>query len=171
MLIASGQHNLLYERDWIMESIKTYLISVTASAVICSGIISLVGEKGSPITRLLVGIFMTCTILSPLVDIKLENLEYITEGILLEANDAVSVGKNMAATDSRKFITEQYEAYILDKASSLHADVTVSIHLEETGLIDSITIRGQISPYAKAELTKYLTNELGIPEEDQNWTE
>ncbi len=157
-----------------MEAMKTYLISVTSVAIICGGVLALVGNKGSTATilRLLTGIFMTYTILNPLVDINLNNLEYISEEFVSEANNAVSTGKYMAASEKNKFIIDKYKAYILDKASSLNADLKIDIRLDDqTGLVSNIVLEGAISPFAKKELTNYLTDDLGIPGEVQNWME
>lgn len=156
----------------MMDAIKSYLLSVTAAAVICGAVLTLTSKKdmSSTMIRLLTGIFMTYTILSPLIDINLGNLEYISEVIVEDAEDAISHGKKIASREASEYIKTNLEAYILDKASSMQVNLDAEIFYDhDNGVINGVVLEGNVSPYAKETLASYIADELGIPREDQTW--
>lgn len=156
-----------------MEHIKEYLLSVTIAAIICSLITSLVGNKGafSAVVRTLCGIFLALTALSPLIDLKLDDISSYFREFGLEADSAAAAGSVMADEASAAIIKSELEAYILDKASALGVSISVDVKLDNTGtpLPVSATLSGSVSPYAKKQLQEVIANELGIPEERQIW--
>lgn len=156
-----------------MEHIREYLISVTAAALLCGLIQSMAGEKGSAagILRLVCGIFLALTVVRPVAQIKLEEFSLLTSDIMQEAENAAAEGEDYAKRALSRHITEQTEEYILDKARSYGAELSVDVTLGdgEEPIPVAVTITGQFSPYAKAQLSAQIESELNIPEEDQKW--
>jgi hypothetical protein len=68
-------------------------------------------------------------------------------------------------------IIQQTQAYILDKARSLDAELTVEVFLGDGTIPVPIGVRleGNISPYARKLLSQMLQDDLGIPAEEQIW--
>lgn len=155
-----------------MEAIREYLIGITAAAVICGIAVKLTG-KGLPgsAVRLMAGVFMALTVVSPLVSIKLEGLTDFALDIQSDADAIVSQGESFSKEAVREIISEQAGAYILDKAESLglHLTVEVAVSEDEYPVPCGVTLRGDISPYAKSVLSDYIEGNLGIPAEEQQW--
>ena len=174
MYFAFDQHHLFYERDGIMSSVGEYLLRILCVAILCGIVSEIMGKKGisSSLIRLLCGVFLVLSAVSPLTSITLSPLEHLAQGIYREAEDVVADGKQTAQQEYRTVITQKTEAYILDKAQSLGAEVTVRIFLEEGELAapQSVAIHGRVSPYAKKVLSNWLTSELGIDAEEQTWS-
>lgn len=156
-----------------MSAVGEYLVCVLAGALICGILLELVGKKSTnaSLIRLLCGVFMTLCIVSPLLDIRIGPLADLTADIKQEADSMAADGKNMAQEQYRAVITQRTEAYILDKAESLGADVTVAVTLGEDDFAAprAVTVRGRISPYAKGLLGNWLESNLGIAAEEQTW--
>lgn len=155
-----------------MESIREYLIGVTAAALICAVMTKLLG-KGTlgAVVKLIAGIFMALAIISPMVDIRIEELTDFVSDIKLSADDAAVEGENSARAAVESIITERTREYILDKAEALGLEMTVEVELD-TGEIPvprAVTLSGDISPYAKAVLSEYIAANLGIEAEEQTW--
>ena len=155
-----------------MEHIREYLLSVTAAAIFCGILKSVTGEKGScaGIMRLLCGVFLAMTVIRPLADIQLEEFDIFTDKIQSEGKTAVEEGQDYGKQALARRIKEESEAYILDKAKNLpgliSAEITVS---GDPPVPAGCTIRGDLSAYAKAQISRILEEDLGIPKEDQRW--
>ena len=156
-----------------MEQIRQYLLSVIAAAILCGIVNTIIGKKGAyfAIVRLICGLFMALTVISPLVKIQLNDLTDYVNGLSWQANTAVANGEAMALDEMGAIIKAQTEAYILDKAVSMELDIDVEVTLssEMPPIPCTVTVKGAVSPYAKEVLRKYIANDLGIPEEDQLW--
>ncbi|MBE6925294.1 MAG: hypothetical protein E7461_00480 [Ruminococcaceae bacterium] len=156
-----------------MEGLRTYILSVVASAVICSGLRALFGEKGSTasLLRTICGIYMAFVLVSPLRNVDFSIYSDYFTGFMEEAQTAVLDGENVALKELRERIKEETESYILDKAVSLGADVSVEVSLAGSTppAPNKITIKGAVSPYVKKVLSRYIKEQLGIPEEAQIW--
>ena len=158
-----------------MEDIRTYILSVVAAAVICGGVRMLFGKKGgtSALISALCGIFMAFVLISPLRELDFSVYGDYFSGFMEEAKVVVKEGEVTALQEQRAFIKQEAEAYILDKAVSLGADVSVVVTVSETTPPTpiQITVQGAVSPYVKKVLKSYLEEQFGIPEEAQTWTE
>ena len=154
-----------------MNAIRDYLISVTAAALISGIVIGISKKSGSisTIVKLLAGLFMTVTVLYPIVDIRLSEAQFYWEQLSLDADYAASIGKNAAEQEIKQIITDRSCAYVLKKANELGADIQIEIILEDL-IPDSVRISGAVSPYVKQQLSNYIATNLGIPLEDQLWT-
>lgn len=174
MSAAFDQRSLLYERGILMENIRQYLLSLIASAIICSVVISIIGNKNtlSPVIKLLAGLFIIYTALAPWAKLRLDGLLSYFDDLKLEASVSVSKGSNSAVQATASIIKNQTEAYILDKASSMGAEITVEVIVQETTPPTPcyVEIEGTLAPYHKQRLEQVVINELGIPKENLSWT-
>lgn len=155
-----------------MEAIRSYLLSVTAAALICSMVTKLV-HKGTvgTVMKLLTGICMALTVVSPLVDIRLDGLKDLTVDVSQAASKAAAAGENLARQELETIITAQTQAYILDKAEELGLSLSVEVVLsgESYPVPAGVKLEGNASPYARMVLSDYITEKLGISAEDQKW--
>lgn len=156
-----------------MDQIRQYIISITVAAIICAIISGLIGKKGTQgsIIKLLCGLFLSITIISPWLHLDVNYIADYFNEIKIDAGDSVDHGQTLANMSREAIIKAQTEAYILDKASSMQLDITVEVTLSDTDLPVpySVVLRGSASPYAKQNLQRIITSDLGIPEENQEW--
>lgn len=156
-----------------MDTIREYLLSLITAAVIVSVVMALVNKKqaNGAMIKLLCGLFLTFTLLSPLVKVQFLELQDFYTGIFANGNVIVAEGKKMAQQSTGEIIKEDLEAYILDKASKLQLDVEVCLVLSDAlyPVPETVTITGEISPYSKKVMREFLLEEIGIPEEKQIW--
>lgn len=156
-----------------MEALRSYLLSVIAAAVICWMATALMRKDGavSALGKLLAGVFMTVTILSPVVTWKLPNISVYADQFSADASEAVAMGKCVSNEAMASIIKQQCEAYILDKADDFGARLTVTISMSEDSLPVpcAVEVTGDCSPYARLRLMEIIQEDLGIGEEAQTW--
>lgn len=157
-----------------MQEIRKYILSLVAAALICSIVKILIDNNTThgKIIFLICGIFLTITVITPLVDIQIPSFELFTNSFIAEAEGASSYGKGIADNEYRSIIKSTTESYILEKASSMNATIEVDILLDEIDAVPKfISISGDVSPYVKQNLSNYLKDIFAIPEEHQKWNE
>ncbi len=156
-----------------MEDVRQYLLSLIAAAIICAVIISIIGKKGAltPVIKLLAGLFMLYTALSPWTKLRLDGVISYFSDLELKASVTASDGNASALQSTASIIKEQTEAYILDKASSVGTDISVEVIVEGTTPPAPcyVKISGTVAPYHKQRLSQIISDELGIPKENQWW--
>lgn len=153
--------------------IKKYLLSIVATGLLLSVVMSVV-PKGS-VRRIAVmvgGLLMVLAILSPLVEIDHDHISQAISKYLIETETIQSGIEIESRALLSQVITEKCETYILDKACSMGIQVQVEIFLDDTAKYpypDFVVIRGSWTPSEKSFLCKSISEELGIPEEQQEW--
>lgn len=156
-----------------MQSVRSYILSIVASSIICACVQTLIGRKGASakLIRMLCGIYMTIVFISPLQHFDFSIYTDYFAGIMHEVNDTVSEGQNLAQQKRKEIIIQQTQSYILDKASSFGVDVEVDVNVSDdaTQAPNAVTIKGAVSPYVKKMLTNYIEDQIGIPKEAQTW--
>lgn len=173
MSAFTDQYRLLHERDFLMDHIKSYLLSIIAAAVICAIINTLFANKTGygGLIKLLCGIFLTVTIVAPWKRFRFDSFTAFKDELSNAANIAVDNGVEYSKQAVCEIIKAKTEAYILDKASSMgmNIDVEVTLNNADLPLPQKVTIQGAVSPYAKERLSKCIVNELDIPEDELIW--
>ena len=114
---------------------------------------------------------MLLTVISPLKHINLDELiEWELPGSL-EAQEAIAIGKEESRAELRKSIKGQLEAYILQEASRYDAALSVDVVLDDGDYPgpESVTVTGNVSPYARKQISTMIATQLGIPKEAQQW--
>lgn len=152
-----------------MGDLRSCLLRVVAAAVLGSVAMRLVnqGSAGRAV-RLAAGIVMILTLFNPLIRIQLENVEFYLEDIRAAGEDISEDGKNAAQDAIRQRISSQMGSYILDKAGTMGAVLDVEVELD--GYVPCrVILRGSVSPYSKAVLESYISEQFGIGREAQTW--
>jgi len=167
---ATDQYNMFDERRGVMAWAKDYLFSITTAAMICGIPVVILGKKGGSVAviNLICGLFLTFTVIRPIVNIRINDLSIFAEDISSSAENAVADGERMAEKTMTEIIKARTQTYILDKAAALGLTMEVEVNLD--GMIPtSVILKGSVSPYNKAQLTTQIAHELGISPEDQQW--
>lgn len=153
-----------------MNQLTRYILSVTAAAVLVSILRIMAGEGVmGKLTKLLTGLFLAVTVLSPLVQLEIPDPSGWLEDYLADGDEAARAGEVLAKEYSHAIISEEIEAYILDKAASIGASLAVEVRLDDGGLPETVTLTGSISPGCRAQLSRMVLEELGVGEEAQIW--
>lgn len=156
-----------------MDAIRQYFLSVTTAAIICAVLKALPGSKGitGGIVKLICGLFLAFTVIRPVTDIRIEDFSVFIGDISADAQTAISIGEDFSRDNLAALIKEEAEAYILDKAQALNADiqVTVAVSRDSQPSPEEVYITGNVSPYIKAQLQKIITEDLGVAKEYQIW--
>lgn len=173
MLAAADQYGVSDEGSGLMGAIREYLISVVSVAAMCGILNSFMKGKGTvtAVIKFLSGVCLALAIASPLVNIKLSGLLSYTDILNIEAENVVTDGENKAQQAISAIIKSETEAYILDKAASLGIKLEVESVLSKSQpqIPEKIILTGSVSPYAKAQLSAWIRDKLGISEEEQQW--
>ena len=151
----------------------SYIFSVTVAGILCAIITSILGDKGTygTIIKMLAGIFLAVTMISPLGNLRLGNLEQEIQDWRVDGNAVASQGQEMSTGAMIAIIKEETEAYILDKAASLGVTLSVEVMVEDGNVprLSGVQLSGQVSPYARQQLSTWISNDLGISKENQKW--
>ena len=152
---------------------KNYILSIVVAGIVCAITQSLLNKKTAvgQILRILTGILMTITVISPIADIRFINITDYIDGLSYEADAYVADGKTMAQEGIGGIIKDQVEAYILDKATHMDLALAVEVELDDSNnsIPCGVTITGDASPYAKEVMRTYIEETLGIAKEKQRW--
>jgi len=152
---------------------KDYVLSIIVAGVVCAITQSLLNKRTAvgKILRILTGILMVITVISPIADIRFLNITDYIDGLSLEVDAYVADGKTMAQESIGGIIKSQVEAYILDKATNMNLELAVEVELDDSNnsVPCGVTINGDASPYAKQVLQTYIAETLGIAKEKQMW--
>ena len=156
-----------------MVTLREYVLSVSAAAVICGILSGILGEKtfSGAAVKMLCGIVMLIAVLNPFVKIKWDDILCVTDSFqnagALVAEEGIDYGRQ--ALEHR--IKERTAAYIQEKARQYRASLEVEVDVagENIPVPESVRLIGTVSPYARRQLQRDITLELGIPEERQIW--
>lgn len=146
------------------------MMSVVASAMLCGALMSLTPEGSCRgLLRILCAMAMTVCILQPIA-----GRDFLLSMPLPDADagaEFIAQGKKEAHEAMASIIKQRVEAYILDKAAGLGAELEVEITLTEdpVPVPETALIHGPASPSARAQLERSLETDLGITKEHQNW--
>ncbi len=153
---------------------KDYILAITVAGLACSIAGSLINNKTATgkLLRLLTGIFLVITIVSPIANISFRNITDYFNDLTVQGDLYADSGKTQAEESMCAIIKEQSEAYILDKAERMGLDIGVEVALDDSNnsIPCEVTITGNLSPYAKGILGSFIEEKLGIAKEHQRWT-
>lgn len=156
-----------------MDSLRQYVISVTAAALIC-GMITGMTKKGpaGELIRLVSGLILAFAVLHPISGLNLEALSFDLLPSMGEGESIAAQGEKITREAMEDIIKSRTEAYILDKAAALDIPLTVEVLLgeEDVPVPVGVILSGAVSPYARSQLTNVIEKDLGIPKEKQLWT-
>lgn len=154
-----------------MESLRQYILAVVSVALISSILMSLVQNGfAKELIRLICGLFLTLIVIQPIINFDFGVFAEYSASFAKDAEAVAAVGDSMAKEAMGDIIKSESEAYILDKAASMNADITVDITVSDAQLPERATLSGNLSPYARERLETILESDLGITKENQVWT-
>ena len=156
-----------------MDSIRQYLLSIIAAAVICAIVRALTRKKGASggIINLITAVFLVLIVVAPLKNWSLAEVKYYIDNCSSNAETITNYGTSAAEEEVATIIKTQTEAYIVDKAESFGAHLQANVTLNQASphVPKAVTITGNTSPYLKQKISQFITADLGIPEADQIW--
>ena len=156
-----------------MSFLGGYIIRITVAALICAIALNLVDKKGiaGKNLKLICGIFMSVTMVSPFLQLNINSLPEFLEDIQIQADEISLAGENSSKEEMATIIKTRTQAYILDKAMSYGGQLTVEVRVDTTGIPTpcEVFLSGTISPYGKTQLQEMINRDLGIPMEAQIW--
>lgn len=146
---------------------------ITAAAILCALVKGFTDRSGAinSVIKTICGVFLTLTILSPIASFEFSSVTDYLNMYALDADAAVEAGTSLTSSSLYSSIKAQTETYILDKAASMNAELSVEVTLsdDEMPIPCAVCLEGSISPYAKSKLMKLIADDLGIPKEQQTW--
>ena len=156
-----------------MNEIQKYVTSVICASVICAVTLNTGVNNGThgTLIRMLAGLFMVVTVVSPIADLRIEQAFSYIEDLPYSVGLSVAEGKLATDYETSKIIKQQAETYIGSKAAELGVDAQVEVTLTDSmpSIPYEVRISGNVSPYARTQLKRIIENDLGIPEEKQLW--
>lgn len=155
-----------------MDALRQYVLSIVCVVIVCGVAQNLLRDSTvASLVKVVCGMVISVVVLLPIVREDVFHWDLAFEHLNSERLFAVSEGENIAEDLRKQHIKEQTEAYILSKASDLGANIIVSVDLaeEHPNAPESVTIQGEISPYAKQRIAANVAGDLGISEDKQTW--
>lgn len=157
----------------MMAVVSKYLLQILSAAVIVGILSGMAGAMGGTgkLIRMMGGIFLALTVARPLVNLDWNELQGYVRQNELAAEAFVQQGRSYAQQEYRTIIKAETEAYILDKAKAYGAQLEVEVMLRDTDppVPESVVLQGNISPFGKAALQRFIQEDLNIGEEAQVW--
>ena len=165
------QHRVLYERSQLMQALGRYVLTLTTSVMICGILLSLLPKgRTRTILQAVCGIFLAASALSPVLDLSIPDVSALPSEYLLAGEAFAQTGEEEARRETHQRIKQGLEAYILDKAEAYQAQITADVTLTQDGLPESVTYTGAPSDEIRQLLENMVTEDLGIPKENQRWS-
>ena len=123
------------------------------------------------VLKMVTGLVMAAVILGPLEKHWDLDLNRRFQELDQQVSAAVAKGEEISQNALRQRIKQETEAYILDKAARLGLTLEVRVDLSDDDLPVpvGVTLRGAVSPAARAELEAMIRQDLGIGKEGQVW--
>ena len=156
-----------------METLGKYVVSVAAAALIC-GIVP--GLLSSPvlkeIAKMICGMALAVSVVMPILGYDFSKLQVLDPALSEYSTVQAMAGEEMRHSALADIIKAETEAYVLDKASELNAQLSVEIILsqDDPPIPMEVIIRGTAAPAAREELQDLLESQLGIANENKQWT-
>lgn len=153
-----------------MENFKSYIISIIICALSCRIVSQIVSNtRRKALMHFVSGTLLAIFILRPLSHIDPEALWEVPELDQFSAAYYITEGEKAAIEAQEKSIKDACETYILDKATTLGAKITVHFSLNEELMPLFAEISSDANPDVQMQLENILMTDLGIPKENQKW--
>jgi len=149
---------------------KGYLLKIICAAMVCGLVQSLApAGPGRQTRKMICGLFLVLTVLSPLGGTELPRLEL--GSLQRSAQAAVAEGEEQARQARLERITEACEAYICSKAAAMELELQIRVELDGEGFPVRVELSGPAGPLARQKLTGSVMDDFGLEEGDVIWTE
>lgn len=156
-----------------MELLRTWILTVTVSAMVIAGADALMPEGAvKRVGKLTGGLILVLGLLQPLADWDYQDLYDLVNSLPAGAVTQETLTEE-GADPLEGFIEEELAAYIAEKGASLGCPCTARVDCipDENGLPlpCRVEVTGAFSPDQKEALQTYITQELGIGREYQQY--
>lgn len=166
------QHNLLYERSYLVEPIRQYILAVITISIL-SGIAQLLfsGSQHMAVVKLVTGLMVTITVMNPILRKPELSFGVYLEKINVDGQWAVTEGENAAMCVTSELIKERTQTYICDKAAEMGASIAADVKLGDgiPPVPSEIILKGNVSPYVRRQIMGFLQEDLGLTEDKLLW--
>lgn len=159
------------------EALQSWLHAVIYTGLIC-GIALVIAPHGrvKKALTILCGVAMCVAFISPLGGIDFESYSEAMAGFKIEAESFAADGESYSKNLNRTIIEDECEAYILDKAESLGAQLdemeVLAVWSDEGYWYPAeVQIKGNFSQAQRERVSSYIEAELGISADKQQWSE
>lgn len=165
---------LLYDKDGqSMNVLKQYLLSITAAALLFSFSSELLTSgKWKKISGLLGSIILILAIVSPIFSLDTDDLTRSISKFLLET-EMEQTGIEINSRELQSIlIKENIQTYIQDRAMAMGIKLQVDVRMRDDGqfpIPDFVALHGAISTDEKEKMIRFISGDLGIPEDKQEW--
>ena len=156
----------------MIESLRQWLVSLTAAAIFLGAAESLVSQGSvRRVLRLAGGLVLMILLLRPLSGIVGQLPELSLDGIRQETKQREEELQKQQDEAGEGLIESELGTYIWDKEQSLGLDYPVSVSTRPGAGGGSVPDRVSIDGPFHQELSDWLTTELGLGPECQIWQE
>lgn len=154
-------------RSWLLTVIAASLICALADALMPKGAVKRVG-------RLVCGLVLASAILSPLAGLDVESGQSWLERHLASVEFQRAELEEEVNGQMKVIIEQEYAAYIVDKAAQLGAACSARTECRRDGglyLPQRVEVTGAVPPPLQSELVQIIVRDLGVPEEQIDFSE
>ena len=157
-----------------MQALGNYLLRIVAAALLLGAAGQLVrGKRGKQMLRLCGGLCMALVVLAPLPGLaSLAGSNSLSDALL--ASEPAAENLAQVREELGKLISQQTEAYILDKAAQCGvslADAQVTLQWSTDGYWYPYAVRLVTAGAAEnSRLAQTIESDLGIPRARQEWS-
>ena len=166
---------LLLQGGSVMTEIRTYLLSVSISAIFVCLVTSIIPEGRVKKAASYIGnMLLLLTVLSPVVRLDEQIVQSAVSRIERQMQTVQMHTSSDPSQRMNALIKERCETYILDKAMDLGMAIEVSVTTQTDQVCpqpNGAAIVGDYSLMQQERLAEILEEDLGIPREEQQWKE
>ena len=156
----------------MMDGLKTWIIGITVASMLLGAADTMVTQRGiRRVLRLAGGILLIAVLLGPLSELAGEDPGFSVPALSQEARELEEQFAQEQQTALAGIIEEEVAAYISDKARFMGVSGEVSVETETAGEGVPLPSRVRIRAPYHQELSRWMAEELGLPEECQIWQE
>ena len=156
-----------------MSAIGALILKIACAGIICAILRQIVGKEGflSGTITFITGLYMLITVAGGIFTLPDTGFDMFFTQISDQADALTQQGNEQGKNTLSEIISQRFQAYILDKAHRLGAELTVEVVLsdDQIPVPRRVRLTGSISPYNKGLLSDWIDEQLGIGREDQVW--
>ena len=160
----------------MMGAVRSWLLALIAVALVCALADALMPPGGvKRVGRLVCGLVLMAAVLSPLSGLDVEaGQRWLEEYFLSLSRQETELG-DLANRQTKVIIEQQCAAYIVDKAAQLGLTCTARVECRASGeglyLPARAEISGGLDGSGRAQLSRMIEEDLGIPAAEQVYME
>lgn len=156
----------------MIAAVREYLLRLTAGAFFSSLLLAILPRGSARRAAALVCSLVMLLALTPAAQLDYDALAETISRLELEKEE-VRTGIEIQNQELvARIISGRIEAYILDKASALGLDITVSVEMQtraSTPYPCGVTICGDANPAQRERLQAYIEETFAVPKQRQTW--